>query len=287
MATTPRIITRTINGSRILAGLQQGKPYVHVPFTTLNEALGVQAGVMPLNSDTPRTRYFCIGTKGHVNRQGSDGGQYTQARQHSPDDFGLYHMMPFLLRLPNDDLTQQERVRYGLRKIIEINGQNYIAYYAKRLPVNNEPVRMLHHTTVDGITTTVPFVPANANLNPEPVDPPPTGVITTDGTYLTTSAMLPIIFDASDVAEYVEVANIMYGNPARALISEIGLLAGSDRPVQVTDPGYSAFTMDEIVMAQIVVHITGYWPVAFMDRGFTHDLDIGGTEPLTGLSSGP
>ena len=287
MATTPRIITRTINGSRILAGLQQGKPYTHVPNTTLNEALGISAGVMPLNSDTPRVRYYCIGNNGHVNRQGSDGGHYTQARQHRPDDFGLYNILPFLLRAPNDDLTVPERAPYGLRKIIQVDGVNWIAYYLKRIPISNDPVIMLHNTVVDGVTTTVPFIPSNANLHPEPVDPSSVNVISTNGTYLTTSAMMSLIYDAQAVAELVEVANILYSNPERAIISEIGLVAGSDRAVQVTDPGQSPFSMNEVVMAQISTHITGYWPVAFMSEGFTHDLDLGGTEPLTGIESGP
>jgi hypothetical protein len=287
MATTPRIITRTINGARILAGLQQGKPYTHIPFTTLNEALGIAANVMPLDGDTPRVRYYGIGINGHINRVGSDGGQYTQARQHSPDDFGLYSMLPFVLRAAGEDLTPVQRALYGLRKIIQINGVNWIAYYLKRIPISTEPVMMLHNTVVDGVTTTVPFVPTNSNLYPIPVDPSSVNVISTNGTSLTTSAMLSLVFNANDVAEFVEVAKIMFGNEERALISEIALCAGSDRPIQVTDPGQTPFTMNEVVMAQISTHITGYWPVAFMSEGFRHQLDLGATEPLIGLATGP
>lgn len=287
MATTPRVITRTINGSRILAGLQQGKPYTHVQYTTLNEALGINAGVMPTDSDTPRVRYYAIGINGHVNRTGTDGGHFTQARQHSPDDFGLYTMLPFLIRSPGEDLTPVQRAPYALRKIIQINGENYIAYYLKRIPISNEPVKMLHNTVVDGVTTTVPFVPTNANLHPVPVEPSPVNVVSTNGTYLSTSAMMTLNFDAEDVAEYIEVAKAMFGSEERALISEIALVAGSDRVMSVTDPGQSAFNMNEVVMAQISTHITGLWPVAFTSEGFVYDLDLGGTEPLVGLSPAP
>lgn len=286
MATTPRIITRTINGTRILAALQQGKPYTHVPNTTLNEALGIHAGTMPTDGDTPHVRYYCIGVKGHINRVGADGGHYTQARQHSPDDFGLYQQIPFLLRPTSEDLSPAERVNYGLRKIITINGENYIAYYLKRLTISADPVKMLHNTVVDGVTTTVPFVPTNANLHPQPIDPEAVNVVSTNGTYLTTSAMIDLLFDANDVAELKEVARIMFGDEVRALISEIGLVAGSDRTLSITDPGYSAFNMNEVVMAQIVTHITGLWPVAFTSEGFRYGLDLGGNEPLIGVSTG-
>ncbi len=286
MATTPRVITRTINGSRILAGLQQGKPFTHVPFTTLNEALGIQAGVMPTDSATPRVRYYAIGTNGHVNRTGTDGGHYTQARKHSPADFGLYNQIPFLLRSPGEDLTVAERQPYALRKIIQVNGVNYIAYYLKRIEISSEPVRMLHNTVTDGQVVTVPFVPSNANLHPQPVDPAATNVVGTNGTYLSTSAQLRLTFDAQDVLELLDVARIMYGSEERALISEIALVAASDRTVSVTDPGQSAFNMIEAVMAQIATHITGLWPVAYTSQGFEYDLEMGATEPLIGITTG-
>lgn len=286
MATTPRIITRTIIGSRTLAALQQGKPYTPVPFSTLNEALGIHANVMPTEGDTPRVRYYAIGMKGHVNRQGADGGHYTQAVQHSPDDFGLYAQLPFLLRSPNDDLTPSERTNYALRKIITVNGENFIAYYLKRIPIDNEPVKMLHHTVIDGQTVSVPFVPDNSNLHPQPRDPAAVGAITTNGTYLTTSSLMAIHFDSYDVTNLIEVAKIMFGNPERALISELALVAGSDRTLSVTDPGQSAFNMVECVQAHITTHITGLWPVAFQADGFKYQLDLGANEPLYGVATG-
>lgn len=286
MATTPRNITRTINGSRILAGLQQGKPFVHVPNTTLNEALGIHAGVQPTDGDTPRVRYYGIGIDGHVNRTGTDGSHYPQARQHSPDDFGLYKQIPFVLRSPGEDLTPAQRGKYGLRKIIQVNGENFIAYYLKRIPINAEAVKMLHNTVVDGVTTTVPFVPSNANLHPQPVEPSEVNVVSTNGTYLTTSAQMDITFDANDVSELLEVAKIMFGSENRALISEIALVAGCDRVLSITDPAQSPFNMNEVVMAQITTHITGLWPVAFSSDGFHYGLDLGGNEPLIGISTG-
>jgi len=285
MATAPRIITRTIIGSRILAALQQGKAFTHVQYTTLNEGLGINAGVMPVDGDTPRVRYYAIGINGHINKVGSDGGHYSQARQKGPEEFGLYSQIPFVLRSPTEDLTQAERAPYALRKIIEINGEKFVAYYLKRIPISAEPVKMLQNTVVDGVTTTVPFVPTNANLHPSPKDPTSTNVISTNGTYLSTSAMMALEFGPKDVEELLQVATIMFGSEERALISEIALVAGSDRVIQITDPGQAPFNMNEVVMAQIATHITGLWPVAFTSQGFTYDLDLGGTEPMVGMDA--
>ncbi len=188
--------------------------------------------------------------------------------------------MPFLLRAPDDDLTVAERAAYGLRKIISINNENYVAYYLKRIPIDNEPVKMLHHTVVDGQVVTVPFTPDNSNLHPEPTEPQAVGAITTNGTYLTTSALMNIHFDANDVRELTEVAKIMFGSVERALISELCLVAGSDRVLSVTDPGQQAFNMNEVVQAHIVTHITGLWPVAYQSEGFRYALDLGANEPL-------
>ena len=145
---------------------------------------------------------------------------------------------------------------------------------------------MLHNTVVDGTTTTVPFVPTNANLHPQPTDPAANNVVTTNGTYLSTSAMIRLAFETADVNELLNVARIMFGSEERALISEIGLVAASDRTVTVTDPGQSAFNMSEAVMAHIATHITGLWPVAFTSEGFVYDLELGATEPLVGLTTG-
>lgn len=286
MANTPRIITRTIIGAKLLSALQQGKPYTHVPNTTLNEYFGINPSVLPDNSETPRQRYYCIGMGGHVNRVGSDGGHYTSARKHRPTDFGLYTPLPFLLRPVGEDLDTNARRRYALRKLVTINGETFIAYYLKRVDLDDRPVEMLHNTTVDGVTTTVPFIPSQNNLFPTPADPPVNGAITTDGNTLTTTSIQVLDFSPQDAAELMNVAMIMYGNPERALVSEIGLVAASDKIVSVTDPGQASFNMNEAVSAQIITHITGLWPVAFNSQGFDLGVDVGGTEPMVGVITG-
>lgn len=280
-----RIITRTIYGSRLQTELLLGLPYVPVTNTTLNEKFGIQSGVVPDSQAVPRVRYFCIGNGGHRNEVGGDGQPYVSAIQHAASDAALYKHLPFLIREPDSDLTALERQRYALRKQITVNGDTYIAYYAKRLDFTNVAAEMKHNTVSDGITSSIPFVPTGANLNPTAPAIPSTGVVTTNGDYLSASAVLNLNFSEQDVAELINVATILFANPLYAVISEIGLVAGVDKVVSAPAFGGGSFNYSEVVSAQITTHITAHYPVQFSNLGFDFGVEIGATEPLVGVVS--
>lgn len=280
-----RIITRTIYGSRLQATMLLGLPYTQIANTTLNEKFGVQAGVVPDNQAVPRVRYFAIGNGGHRNLVGGDGQPYTSPVQHSASDAALYKHLPFLLREPTNDLTVTERLRYGMRKVIPINGTNYVAYYLKKLDLTGVVPEMKHNTVTDGVTGSVPFVPTGANLNPVAPSIPSTGVTSTNGDYLSASANLNLDFSAEDVAELINVATIMYDNPLYAVISEIGLVAGVDKTVSAPAAGGGTFNYSEVVGAQITTHITAHYNVGFSNQGFAFGIELGATEPLIGVTS--
>lgn len=282
-----RSITRTLWGARLQTILLCGLPYTNVQNTTLNEKFGVQAGVVPANNAIPRVKYFCIGNGGHRNLTGSDGTPYTSPIQHDPGDAALYRHVPFLLREPDNDLTVSERANYAMRKQIVVSGSNYIAYYLKRLNMTDVVPTINTNTVLDGVTTTTPYVPTSANLNPVPPAIPPTGVITTSGDYLSTSAVLRLDFTAQDVAELVNVAEIMYDNDLRAVISEIGLVAGVDQIVQGIGPGGGQISYSEAIAAQITTFISAYYSVGFSNQGFDFGLELGAIEPLLSVTTGP
>lgn len=281
-----RIVTRTIYGSRLQTAMLLGLPYTQVANTTLNEKFGIQSGVLPDGGAVPRVRYFCIGNGGHRNMTGGDGQPYTSPIQHSASDAALYKHLPFLLREPANDLSALERTNYALRKQIVVNGENYIAYYLKRLDLTGVSPEMKHNTVADGITTSVPYVPTSANLNPVAPTIPSTGVTTTNGDYLSASALLNLDFSETDVNELINVAEIMYDNSLYAVISEIGLVAAVDKIVSAPVPvGSGTFNYNEVVGAQITTHITAHYNVGFSNQGFDFGVEIGATEPLFGVTS--
>ncbi|MNP21766.1 hypothetical protein D3C76_1143990 [compost metagenome] len=80
--------------------------------------------------------------------------------------------------------------------------------------------------------------------------------------------------------ELINACRILYDNEAYAVISEIGMVSGVDRNAQVQGPGNTTFNMKEVICAQIASFITTHHSVAFTNKGFTQDIELGATEPL-------
>lgn len=279
-------ITRTIYGTLLETAQLMGLPYQQVTNTTLNEKFNIFPEMRPDNNAVPRARYFCIGMGGHRAMTGAEGKTFISPIQHRPEDAALFDHLPFLLREPDQDLSMIERAAYGLRKQITVRGTEYIAYYLKRLDLTETAPSMKINTTTDGTVATTPFVPTSANLNPIAPEIENTGVITATGQYLSASAMVKLDFSAADVAELVNVAQILYDNELYAIISEIGIVAGEDKTVTVSTPNGN-MNYKEVVSAIIVAHISTNYAVGFLNRGFDFTLEMGATEPLIGIADVP
>lgn len=279
-----RRITRTVYGSKIQADLLLRLPYEQLENSTLNEKFDIHSGVVPPNNEFPQLRYFCIGNGGHKNVTGADGIDYTATRQHRASDAALFNHLPFLLREVGDDLDPVSRQKYALRKIITQGGEDYIAYYLKRISMEGVTTQVKNNVVIDGVTNTTPFVPTSANLNPIPPAITNVGVNTTTGDYLSVSAALSLDFTQQDVAELVNVCRIIFDNELYAIVSEIGLVAGADKLVTETAGVGTSFNYNECVAATITTFLTGHFPVGFTNEGFNYTLDLGATEPLFGLA---
>ncbi len=278
-------ITRTIYGSRIQSELLLGIQHSHIDNTTLNEKFDIQAGVMPANNVVPTLGYFCIGMGGHRNMTGAESQPYPEEIKHSPSDAALYRHLPFLLREMGNDLTTAERQRYAMRKLVTINGTSYIAYYLRRLSKTGAVPQMLYNVPNDtGGETITNFVPTGSNLNPTAPAISPTGVVTTDGSYLSASSTLSLSFSESDVSELLEVGRIMFDNPKQVVISEFGLVAGVDQVV-TSSVATGSVNYIEALQATVIAHITAFYAMAYQNQGLDHTLEVGAIEPLlvTGL----
>ena len=276
-----RIITRTIYGSALQTALTLNLPYEAEENTTLNERFNILPSI-GFNNVRPAVKYLCIGNKGHKVITGVDGIPFTTPVNHRATDAGLFNPIPFVLRPIEDDhnsIYASSRAKYALRKIETHGDRQYAAYYLKRMNLDSNVVSMQKTTVVDGVSTTVDFIANTENLNPNQPELPPNQVITTNGVYLSASSIIPIIFTELDVAELINVAEILYGNTSLAIISEFGLCSGSDYS---TTLDLTNINFTEAVGVQIATHITGYYPVAFTNKGFELLIEAGATEPLLG-----
>jgi hypothetical protein len=282
-----KILTRTCYGAFLQACQLMDLPFSLVANTTLNEKFSIQGGVAPTLGTLPSMQYYCIGNGGHANQTGSDGFPYTVPLQHLSTDAALFKHVPFIVRPVANDLDSNTRQLYALRMVITApNTQQYVAYYLKRIDLTGVTPSMQLSSTVNGVTSVQPFTPTTSNLNPTPPPISSSGVVTTNGDYITSSALVVINFDANDVAELINVAQILYGNELYAVISEIGLCSGQDKLVTVVPSGsISGFSYNEAIAVQICTHITSYYSVGSSNQGIDIDVQVGATEPLYGATN--
>lgn len=273
-------ITRTVYGSYLQTIERLGIPFTLVPNTTLNEKFNVQAGVLPSGGEIPSMRYFTIGNMGHMTVKAEDGSDETVPVPHRPTDAGLFNHIPFALREVNNDLPQVERAKYGLRVQEVHNGTNYFAYYLRRITLTDVVPQLQNVEVIDGVITTTPFVPTTDNLNPNRPVIPNTGVVLGSSVSVSASAVLTVNLGRSDIAEILNAHQIRTGSTRSPVISEIGLVSGVDKNVQGPSGGSGNITYNEVICAQINVHISTYHALGYASDGATFVLDVGGIEPL-------
>lgn len=279
-------MTRTVYSSALQTALYMNLPAPIKTNSTLNERFSIQQGVLPTIDNPPRARYFTLGNGGHSFTVGADGIPKPEPIQHRTTDAAAFKPLPFVLRLPANDLSPTDRAKYALRRTEVWQGVNYIAYYLKRIDFTGVTVDM-QFKTVDstGNVTTTEFVPDSSNLNPQPPQLSSTDVNLTTGDFVTADARVDLSLSASDCAELINVATIMFGDPRAAIVSEIMLASGVDQAVTVqSGVGNGSFSFLEAIASQVMTFISGFVPVQFMNNGVDILLDVGATEPLLNLN---
>lgn len=277
-------VTRTIYGSYLQTCLKLKVEHAILPFTTLNEKLGIQSGVVPAPGVYPTVGYYVWGNKGHQGQIGADGIPLVIAAQHRATDAALFNQLPFVLRAVNNDLTSVERANYGLRREETRGGATYAAYYLKRINKTNIVAEMQYRSNTNGTITTTPFVPTADNLSPTPVVIPEGGVTTLTGDYAIVSAQTDISLTAWEVAEMLNVAEIIYGDSNYAIVSELGICSGVDKVVTVTPSVGSPFNFNEVIAVQISTHIAVMNVLTSSNEGVTRLLDFGTNDPLFNIA---
>ena len=275
--------TRTLIGNRNQVLRELGLPFDVMENSTLNQALNIRPTDFPNQSTYPTIRYYCIGMGG-IDFQNCtntvNGVPYPKIYQHMADDTGLFKIIPFVLRETNNDLTLVERQNYALRRVEEINGVRYYAYYLKRIDMTNVQVEAKIFTKQDdGAYTEQDYIPTVSKMSPQPQVLTPEEENVLSASYGRTVALVPIKFSEQDATELFNVFNVLYNNSELALISEIGLVSGVDKDVTVqTTTGQTTFK--EVIAAQLChINRTLYY-LSSSRLGFENNFNLGVNEPL-------
>lgn len=277
--------TRTVYSAYLQTCLLSQLPFQLKPYTTLNERFNILSDILPVAGQMPRLGYMGIGNGGHRMVVGAGGKVKPEPIQHLATDASAYDPLPFILRLPTEDLTPVERANYALRKEVVYNETTYIAYYLRRIDFSGVLAAMEYRTVQDdGSTVVTPFVPDNSNLFPTPQPLSNSGTNLVSGEYVSASAKVAINLSPWEAQELLNVSRIMYGDEDFAIISEIQLVTGIDKTINVTGPNGS-FVFNEVIAAQVAQHVAAFYPVRFSTNGIEIYLDIGASEPLWKLVS--
>ena len=273
---------RTVHGAALQTAQLLGKPVVIKPNTSLNQKFEIQEATAIADTDVVSMKYVTIGNGGTKVVQGVNGISRLKAVQHEPRHAALYNHLPFVLRLPNNDLDAARRSKYRLRRYITQDGTTYVAYYMKVLDLDQTSPQLELRTVTNGVTTSVPYTASLSDLNPTPPTVDDT-VLTTTGNYIAATAKVPFTLDSWEIEEFLNVCNVIYGDDSYAVISEIGVCSGVDRAVTGDFNGTSA-GYTEAIGTQICTFISTSIPVKFINTNFTLMLDTGSLEPLLELT---
>lgn len=275
-------LVRTAVNAELQTAIYLNKQHIVHPFTSLNELHGIAANLAINEGEVPSLKYIAIGNKGHRSETGVDGITITKGVPHQTSDTGLYNQIPFVMRLPQNDLNAQQRNLYRLRKVLNVNGQDYIAYYLRVLDMSATVPRTELRVTTNGTTVATPFEFSQSNLRPSIPVIGTNQVLVTSGESIAVTAKVPFRISADDATELRNVATILYGNEAYAIVSELATVTGVDRLVSSEVNG-SPIQYYEAVGAQIASFISTYYPFDILRDGATADLDVGNVEALLSL----
>lgn len=276
-------IIRTVMGAALQTHQLLGKPLVIKQNSTLNQKFDIQANLSIAETDIVAMKYVAIGNGGHSIAIGANGIPRIKNVQHTPRHAALYNQLPFVLRLPNDDLDAGQRSRYRLRKLVTIEGTVYVAYYLRTLDLSSSVPNLELRTVSEGVTTSTPYEPSLADLSPTPPPIDSGDVLVTTGDYVAATAKVPFEMSADDVTEFLNVCNVIYGSPDYAMISEIATCSGVDRNVQGefngTTTGYT-----EAIAVQVCSFMSSVIPAESINQGVSILIDVGSVESMLDLS---
>lgn len=276
-------VCRTIWGSYLQSCELLGITHDVKEFTTLNEKFAIQSGVAITPGTYPKVQYFCIGNGGHQMTMGADNIPLTKINQHKATDAALFKHLPFVLRTVDNDLTATQRANYALRKEEIFNGTTYIAYYLRRIDMTGVISEIDYRSVLNGVITSTVYVPSIGSLSPTPAVINNTGVNVLAGDYITTTAMVTVAFTPEEIAELLNVANIIYADENYAIISEIGLCSGADKVINIISASGGNFNFNEAIGVQIISFISSMHIAKYTTQGIEKFLDIGCNEPLVSL----
>lgn len=177
----------------------------------INDSLGIahSASNTVLNSANSKriVNYFMVGD-GAASKE--TPGKFYSAKNYETK---LYHPIPFRMVPLASDLSSAEQDQYRLRKVVNVNGTDYVAYYAKRFEASNVLLEYnaASYKPVDSHTTPVDEADSTHPLR---------------GGSVLAYTTFSIAIDENELKEYFRI----YSSIENCTMSETGLVLAADLP---------------------------------------------------------
>lgn len=275
---------RTLFNMDLQLALMLGVPYKPQANTTLNEKLDIIPGEQINDGVYPTLKYMCIGCGGNTLVDVPTSYPYSQ---HQPFDASLFKIMPFVIREASNDLSDNEKTKYRLRKSLTINNTAYYAYYLKYLDVSRDITYKddFYQISHRGSTDTIDVFPLSEKnpLNPTPVSKNGK-VLSSNSVYVTKLAKIKIELLEDEIRELDNVFTIMRDSlfpgvtgVVPKVITEIGFCTGIDKvlPTGLTEASNVQIGFHIGMTLDVEMSIAGAQSIYKV-------VELGGTEPLLG-----
>ena len=256
-------LTRHAQGNLIQLAQFIGKSVPQLPNSTLNQKFQVaQDAILPADA-IHRGQYWCIGNGGLYVNSGSGGAVLDiNVWPHGTKDTALFSHLPFLLTPITNDLGSVERDKYRMRKQVSYGGQDYFAYYMKKIDMT--AVNVILETRVEntGVITVTPFSHTAANLAPTV---PNTGSqLVASGEYIAATARLEFSLTEVETTNFLNAIEVIYGagNMGKGNITEVGLCSGVDIAHTVGGVNYT-----EVAHARVACSLSTLYPMHKLPSG--------------------
>lgn len=225
-----------------------------------------------------------LGRGGHGAKVDDDGEISPITYPHKATDTGLFTPIPLLVRPISGDLTGEQKAKYRLRRTMRINNVLYAVYFGKLVDASANEIIEVIETVEDGlVTSSNPYSPTANDLRPVKEDINQTA----SGIYLRTYAGIDFAFSTEEIEDIINACELMYGDPNKAVISEIAFCFGKDKPVtkMYSEAGTTVINAPAGSFEFVAAHagiIESTFKPAIYTGGFRDTKNIGISEPLFG-----
>lgn len=220
----------SIYGLSLINAMLANKDYNVLKNTTLNEKFKIlPQDHIERGSESrpvyPRLNYIVIGMGGNNLINVNQGYKLSP---HRVTDAALFQHLPFILRPIGEDIRGTSREKYRLRKELEINGKQYVGYYAKKISsIDYRPYNLLV-TNTDGVDE-LKILDTNTDkfLNPQPYNKPTDKDIVLEQDTVINRFKIEFRLDETDKKELKNVLKVLdIGEDIR--LTELGICQGGD-----------------------------------------------------------